>query len=303
MTNLRDVCYDLLREEQNSSAYPYTLVDLMLNSSQQRICNWRVVNPLTKEEVRKGQLSFLNSNKFYSNIQPTSLSADTTVWATSLSVVDASSFDSTWTLYIGGNIITYTWTTSTSFTWVTGVLFAFEAWKEVSVAYALPTDFASAITITYNDKIKLEAKQFDDIFEELNDYKWNTYSRNRSEPIYESPYRINPFYTIIDNAYLVVFQLNDTGSSIFLRYEKKATTLSAVSDTATISDDIYAKTTIPYLAVWEVLFNRWEENRAKEIINFAVGQIREMYAHYNTASFEKISGKQYRIGKWKGLNI
>jgi len=78
LTQLRNVFYDLLREEQDSSAYPYTLADLMLNSSELRICNGRVINPLTKEEARKGQLSFLNTSKYYSNVKPTGLTAAAT---------------------------------------------------------------------------------------------------------------------------------------------------------------------------------------------------------------------------------
>ena len=50
---LRTICYGLLREDEDTSAYPYVLMDLFLDASQQKICNGRVVNPLTKEEVRK----------------------------------------------------------------------------------------------------------------------------------------------------------------------------------------------------------------------------------------------------------
>jgi hypothetical protein len=45
---------------------------------------------------------------------------------------------------------------------------------------------------------------------------------------------------------------------IHLRYEKLPTTLVASTDVSTITNDVYAKTTIPYLAVGEFLFNRDE---------------------------------------------
>ena len=51
-----------------------------------------------------------------------------------------------------------------------------------------------------------------------------------------------------------------------------------------------------------MLYNRGEESRAGELLNFALGQVREMYTHYNNKSFENISGTQYKIGKSK-LNI
>jgi hypothetical protein len=74
-----------------------------------------------------------------------------------------------------------------------------------------------------------------------------------------------------------------------------------IGSTTTIPED-YAESTIPYLAIGELLYNRGEESRAGELLNFALGQVREMYAHYNNRSFENISGTQYKIGKSK-LNI
>jgi len=41
------------------------------------------------------------------------------------------------------------------------------------------------------------------------------------------------------------------------------------SDTATIPD-AYSKSTIPYLAIGEMLYQRGEEGRAAEILNFAL---------------------------------
>jgi hypothetical protein len=131
-------------------------VDLLLNSAQQRICNGRLVNPLNGQEVRKGQLPFLNSNKFYSNVGTTTLSAATTVGATSLSVSDCTNFPTSGTVFIGGNIIAYTGKTSTTtLTGVTGVLFAFASGTQISITFTLPTDFSNIINVTYNNKFKL----------------------------------------------------------------------------------------------------------------------------------------------------
>jgi hypothetical protein len=43
-----------------------------------------VINPLTKEEARKGEVHFLNKEAFYANIPPTTLSTATTIAATTL---------------------------------------------------------------------------------------------------------------------------------------------------------------------------------------------------------------------------
>jgi hypothetical protein len=53
LQDLRNIFYSILREEEDTSAYPLTLVDLLLNTSQQSICMGNVVNPLTKEQLKK----------------------------------------------------------------------------------------------------------------------------------------------------------------------------------------------------------------------------------------------------------
>lgn len=53
LQDLRNIFYAILREEEDTSAYPLTLVDLLLNTAQQSICMGNVVNPLTKEQLKK----------------------------------------------------------------------------------------------------------------------------------------------------------------------------------------------------------------------------------------------------------
>lgn len=73
--------------------------------------------------------------------------------------------------------------------------------------------------------------------------------------------------------------------------------MSLVTDTATITSDLFAKATIPYVAVGEMLYNRGEEARAKDILNFGYSQVKEMYNYYNNKSFERVSGVQYGMQK------
>lgn len=306
LADYRKQFYDILREEQNTSAYPLTFVDQLINASEQRICSGRVVNPLTKEEVRKGNLPFINTDLFLSNIQTTSLSVACSVWATTLTVADSSNYPNTGNLFIAGNIIPYTGNTGTWFTWCSNVLFPFDAWQEVSIVFALPEDFMSPINLVYNNLYQMPAQVFDDIFENLNQNKVRNGRYNDTGQIsrYNSAeYRRKPFYSIKDMQYLILFNANKTGDLIRFRYEKQPPLLVAGTDTSIISKDIYARSTVPYLAVWEMLFNRWEEQRGGEIINFAIGQIREMYNYYNNGSFQDPSGWAYRTAKGNRLNV
>lgn len=305
LQDLRNTFYDILREtEQDSSAYPLTLVDLLINAAQQKILNWRVINPINGQEARKWILHFLNQDVYYTNIKSTTTTADLTVWATTISA------DPTWysatggKLYLGGQIATYTGidTVAGTFTGVTGIVFAHPAGTQISPAYDLPTDFGTIINVTYNNKIKLPAKQYDDIFEDLNSFKGSNFQRTNITSMYESPYRVKPFYTIKDSQYLLLYQLNDNWYPIHVRYEKVHVPMTTSASLTMIDDDTLARTTIPYLAVAEMMFNRWEEQRAGEIYAFAIAQCKLLYSWYNDTSFESQNWVQYRMGKGK-INI
>lgn len=300
LQDLRDIWYALLREEEDdSSAYPTVLMDMMLNSAESRICAWTVINPINQQAVRKWKLSFLDESKFYSNVNVTSITADTTTGAPNIDVADTTNFPTTWSLYIAWNIVDYTGKTATQFTGVTGVEFAHLSWTQVSIIFALPTDYGSVSWVSYANNFKLDAKLYDDMWEDLNSIKNGGYNRTDAQ-WYRNQTTVKPFYVIIDN-YLLVFNRNNTGDQIHLRYQKKATKMVNTTDETTIPED-YAESTIPYLALWEMLYNRGEEGRGAELINFWLGKVKEMYTYYNDRSLESISGVQYKSWKSK-LNI
>jgi hypothetical protein len=45
----------------------------------------------------------------------------------------------------------------------------------VAILFSLPTDYATPIQVIYNYNYKLEAREYDDIFENLNSVKGNDY--------------------------------------------------------------------------------------------------------------------------------
>ena len=187
LSQLRTKAYAILREEEESSAYSYTLIDDLLNTAQLKICSGLVINPLTKEELKKWQLPFLNSTQFYSSVSPTNTTADLTAWDVTINVTDTTNFPTTWVLFIWWDIITYTGKTATSFTGCDWVGYAHKSWTDVDVVFSTPTDFMSAINVIWDNKFQLEYKPFDDIFEYLNSIKGNNYARNDATSIYASP--------------------------------------------------------------------------------------------------------------------
>tara|TARA_R110000868_G_scaffold395229_1_gene666819 strand:- start:731 stop:1045 length:315 start_codon:yes stop_codon:yes gene_type:complete len=101
----------------------------------------------------------------------TTTSADMAVGDTTISITDTTDFATAGSIYVNGNIITYTGKTATSFTGCTNVLFAHLSGSDVSVAFDLPTTYGSVINITYNNQYKLPPKLYDDIWEDLNSIK------------------------------------------------------------------------------------------------------------------------------------
>ena len=296
LQDLKDVFYDILREkEEDTSSYAPSLAKILINTAQQDICSWRIINPLIQwQEVRKWVLQFLNTDKFYANVVPTILTTTTTIWATSIVVWSTTYFASSWYLYIKWNIVTYSWKTSTSFTWCSNILFPFIAWTYIWQAFLLPTDFSNPINMIYNDYTKIDYKHYDNIFDEKLGNKDTDNSIRDTNALRDNS---QGFYTIKDGSYLLICNINIIWWQMKLRYEKAPTEMTTNSSTCTIDNDIYAKSTIPYLAVWEMLYNRWEEERARELINFSIWKIRTMYDYYNNKWWEKLSWTKYTLPK------
>lgn len=303
LQDLTDIWYDILREEENVSAYPLAMMQMLMNTASVRIANGKLKNPFTGKSVSKWVLPFLRSQAFYKSVPVVYTTAEVLQWATVVPVGDTTNFPTAWKIYIWWYITPYTGKTSTSFTWCTSIPVDFVWGSQVSIVYDLPADFGTPINLVYNQTAQIEWVLYDDIFERLNGVK--LYG-NRSENNYNinSWYRTKPFYSIKDNQYLLVYQINDVDIPMVLRYEKLPTAMVNTTDECFIPNEIYAKATIPYLAIGEMLYNRWEEWRAAQLINFALWQVEEMYTYYNNTIKEDPSGKQYYSAKWpRRLNI
>lgn len=334
LQNLYDVSYNILREDQSDvSAYPLSLVGAFLNWAQLDFCSGNIINPVPMSDelkyAKKWQLPFLDSTAFYTNIAPVYLTYGT--WprtfdsilalgytfdslppytfddlsATSLIVGDTSNYPTSWKVFIQGAIVPYTGKTEYSLTGCTLPNFTFQAGAQVSPVFTLPTDYLSTKNVVYNNSVKLEAQLYDDVFEMLNQYKGTNYHNDtQSVANNNSPYYSKPFYTLINSTDFVIWNLNQQGAMIRLRYEKKPTTMTLVSDTTTIDNDTYSTLILPYLAIAELLYSRGEEDRAQKLYNHAVARCKKAYIFYNNQVFEDINGKRVMAGRsGRRLNI
>lgn len=296
LSQLRTATYGILRETENCAAYPYTLVDWFINSAQLRYCSGLLTNPFNGQIVQKGKLPFLKKDAYFSNVSPTYTTADVAVGATTIPAT-TTWYASAWALFINWNIVTYTGVTSTSFTGCSNVLFAFIWWTEISQAFTVPTDFMSPIQMIYNSQFKLNCMNYDDIYENLKQYSGNYLTEYWTSLGLNYSTVGSPFYTIKDGAYIIIFNINQTLGQLHLRYEKKPTTLTATSDTLTIDNDIYGLNIISQYAAAEMLYHRWEEARASQMINFVISQAKESYRYYDNIGYETQSWIRFSVGK------
>lgn len=303
LQQLRNIWYAIIKESEGSSAYPTVLMDSLINWAEKSICAWWITDVRSGNQIEKWPLPFLYSDSFYSTVQDVYLTADATIGWTTLDM-DTTNLLSSGKVWINGNIITYTGKSATQLTWVTGIWFAHQSWDRVSQLFVLPTDFAASVRCYYNWWYPLESKDYRDVFTSNNNYKhweYNWYDSNSSYN-YDFNSSISTFYTIIQWQYLLPFQLDETGKMLHLMYEKIPTTMSDVTDVCTIPD-AYADRTIPYIAVWEFLYNRWEEWRWLELLWFWYWKIQEMYSFYTNQNSERIHNQRARTWKDQYFNI
>jgi len=297
----RDLWYAILREdEQDSSSYPTVLMDMLINAGQLSICSWLLINPNPKiaslSIVSKGVLPFLRKTKFYNTIGATTITESVDLTDTIIQVWDTSAYPSSWTLFINWNIVTYTSKTSLQFEWCTWIEYTHKAWTQVYYAYDLPTDYMSTINVIYDSKLQLKSQVYDDIYEWQNGNASYITSQNISTNWIIWMFS-SPFYSLIDNKYIVVFWINVSGLSLMLRYEKKPTKLVNTTDLLTIDNEEFSWPAILYLQIWEMLFNRGEEARGAELINNGMAWVRKLYNFYNNQSYESQNGQRVSSDK------
>lgn len=284
LANLKTWCYNILKEvEWDTNSYPPSLLTDFINNYYFQILTSWVINIFTWELISKLALPFNEESSFFVNYNITTLTADCLSWDTTI-YATTTDYPTSWKLYINWNIITYTWKTSTTFTWITWLVWNFTAWDVIRFVYALPTNFASLIEVVYNGAFSLEIKNYNKIYTEINWIKSNGLNLS--------------FGCIIKGSYLVLFNSNNYWDNIELKYNKKPTLLNLDVDEIVIPDDIYWNV-IKYLSVGEMMYNRWEEARWKEVFLFWIARLREMYNYYNSQSNKEQNWASYL---WKSFN-
>jgi len=305
LQNMRDVLYAVLKEDEDTSAYPLVLADALMNSIQQDICAG-VITDLTSwnlDQLEKWPLPFLFSDSYFTSVQDTYLTATTSIWATTLNINDTTNFASSGDLWINEDLVTYTGKTATTFTGVTGVDFAHLWGARVTQLFSLADDFASSVRVIYNWQLVLQPVDYRNLYLKLNNYKGTGYVNNSNNSVNDRfTDDLAPFYTIINGTYFLPFQIDNSGYMFHQIYEKTPTALSDGADLLTIPDR-YSQVTIPILAAADILYNRWEEDRALKLHRFWLWKVNSMYSFYASQNSEDLNWQRVQTGKDQIYNI
>jgi hypothetical protein len=65
LQDARNIAYGIIKQDENSSAYPPSLMDVFIRKAQNDICFGNVTNLQTLEKIAKVTLPFLNKNTIY----------------------------------------------------------------------------------------------------------------------------------------------------------------------------------------------------------------------------------------------
>ncbi len=298
LQDVYNIAYWIVKQPENSSAYPTTLLKTFINKAQNDICFGNLTNLQTGEKMPKMSLPFLNDSAFYTTVAKTAVYSAPAVWATTL-YATTNGFASAGYLYIKWNVIQYTWITATSFTWVsatgkTSIKFAFERGTPILQAYLLPTNFSQAVEMQYNKNQRLVALDQRDIINE----SWTSFFLQRffrndfSADITNTEY----YYSIIDTTYFIFIGPNVSWRMLRLDYQTKPTQLVDPTDVLTIPDE-YSLNTIPYLAIAEMMFNRWESDEWIKLQNFWYNNAYNLYKYYQSQKTELMYNQRIRTQK------
>lgn len=136
LAEIRAEAYTVLNEdEETGGSYPSATMDSFINQEQERI-------------LREFRMSFSIKRAYFDTSIDSTLANDVAVGATTIDLVDASSWASTGTLWVRGDVIKYTGITANQLTGVTQVSASASSAEEALQVYTLPTDWDEGLQLT-----------------------------------------------------------------------------------------------------------------------------------------------------------
>lgn len=289
MSTLQDrlnTFYDILKEvESNAINYPKDLATTFINNVEKKIALWQVIDIRKDTAVNSGYLPFITENAFFTTNTNKTTGTAPTVWGATLDVTSVTWLPTSWKVSVNGNIITYTWVSSPNLTWCTNIKFAHIAWTIVKPLFDLPSDYGRALRLNIPNISEWRARPVDErrLADELAKIvSWTT----------ELPLNWEVIYSTLRDEDFIVYGLQTVWDPMELQYIQTPTTLVATTDVSSFPDTF--DLSIPIIAVSDMLFHRWEEDRAIKLNNRWVDYLKEALVIYNKKAKETEFGNRVR---------
>lgn len=261
--------YDLLWERTTSTTYPVTSAVSLINTYIDRICKGQVINLLNPQvKYRAGNLSFLEKNVYYKNIQSQVISVATTVNGTTLTLT-TTDFPTSGAVLINGEIVKYTGKSATQLTGVSWITAVHEVGSRVTVVYQLPANITKPFQVYDVKGSEIEYQ----------DFRYNDKER---------------YYTILTQDWVDYIYFNSCGfNNMLVKYYKKPTKLVYSTDDQEEIDlpDDYGITVVAPLVAGEMKYTKWEEqDLASNNLNNWYTALQEMYDYYSKKAIKYRGG-------------
>lgn len=292
LQDIYNTAYGIIAQWQDATAYPLTLMLSFINKAQNDICYGTLQNLSTNERLTHEALTFLEGSTFYSTKMYSTLSSDAVQWGSTLT--STNTFTSSGYLWINGNIISYSSNDGTTISGIPtsgdGALqFPHIAGSQVLQLEVLPTDFgilSRCMIQVQNSLIRqalvpIDSRDINSVIPRAGIQQNMYFNTWYNTGIYSREY----YYSMLRGQYILFMTMQQSGQPIEVEYEKKPTQLVNTTDLVTIPDD-YSLSTIPYIAVAEMLANRWEMDEAMKLQNFWFNAVKSMYQRYRYTRME-----------------
>lgn len=238
----------------------------LINTVEEEICEWLVYDEVNKRNIKGWDFRPLMKNYGINLVEDGKLTAAASSGAVTLSL-DTTDFSSTWYGWINRNLVTYTWKTSTTLTWVTWVDVSHASGEVIKQAYAIPSTAVDTIQIRDNTNNKQV---------EILDY--------RDDKTYEKYCAIYPNNETDDTSFLVFFWFGS--EQVRVLYQRGYTALSASTDESNLPWQNWLKVTAKIVA-WRLMIDtNYDYQRWLLVLSQWYGNLARLYT------------KLWKIHKW-----
>lgn len=138
LQQIMDRVYKLIEENSSNIQYDTTYITSLINEVQEDIIRWQIVSIVDNIVIRPWDLRFMDRKYFIDYVEPKTISLDIALTDTTISV-DTTDMNSYWYVVIDQDVIQYTWKTSNTLTWVTGISTTHTTWTVLRQVYKIPT--------------------------------------------------------------------------------------------------------------------------------------------------------------------